>query len=310
MTAILVGTPKGSQTLSQMDSTEGRLTPKKVSYRPHSHSTSDFSQRKRPQILTDNFPKEDPAKTQGKSPDFRIKSRPAIDSDSKSDSLQSPPSKPPVFHSGELRIKSSFSALKTPNRDNRSVADKLEDPSTTNASLGYYLRSPKAPSGDIQEQVPKTTTNSSLAARPGKVLSDSFTIQKPSRTQSDETAALINNQNYFLAKPKESELHKSASPGVAKGRDSSISKAVLIPEVTGGAVKAFGATTNDGIVRKYNEDKVSIILNILKPSNLVNENWPRCSFFGVYDGHGGSACADFLRDNLYRFVSLLKKKIY
>ncbi len=47
---------------------------------------------------------------------------------------------------------------------------------------------------------------------------------------------------------------------------------------------------------------MSIILNILKPPSRSNENWPKCSFFGVYDGHGGSACADFLRDNLHQFV--------
>ena len=54
--------------------------------------------------------------------------------------------------------------------------------------------------------------------------------------------------------------------------------------------------------RNYNEDRVSIILNILKPPSRSKENWPKCSFFAVYDGHGGSACADFLRDNLHQFV--------
>lgn len=40
----------------------------------------------------------------------------------------------------------------------------------------------------------------------------------------------------------------------------------------------------------------------MKPPNRVQENWPECSFFGVYDGHGGAKCADFLRDNLHQFV--------
>ena len=69
-----------------------------------------------------------------------------------------------------------------------------------------------------------------------------------------------------------------------------------------GAVRAYAANTNQGLVRNYNEDRVSIILNILKPPSRSNENWPKCSFFGIYDGHGGSACADFLRDNLHQFV--------
>ncbi len=30
--------------------------------------------------------------------------------------------------------------------------------------------------------------------------------------------------------------------------------------------------------------------------------WPSISFFGIYDGHGGETCANFLRDNLHNFV--------
>ena len=69
-----------------------------------------------------------------------------------------------------------------------------------------------------------------------------------------------------------------------------------------GIVKAYAANTNQGIVRDYNEDRVSIILNILKPQSRENEDWPRWSFFGVYDGHGGAGWADFLRDSLHQFV--------
>jgi protein phosphatase 2C family protein 2/3 len=67
-------------------------------------------------------------------------------------------------------------------------------------------------------------------------------------------------------------------------------------------VKGYSANTNQGITRDYNEDRVSVILNILKPPHREHEHWPNCSFFAVYDGHGGSACSDFLRDNLHKFV--------
>lgn len=56
------------------------------------------------------------------------------------------------------------------------------------------------------------------------------------------------------------------------------------------------------LTRNYNEDRVSIILNIVKPSSYKGNVWPKCSFFGIYDGHGGSSCADFLRDKLHQFV--------
>jgi len=63
-----------------------------------------------------------------------------------------------------------------------------------------------------------------------------------------------------------------------------------------GVVVSYAANTHQGIIRNYNEDRVSIILNIIQPKFKDNKFWPRCSFFGVYDGHGGPACADYLRD--------------
>ena len=65
----------------------------------------------------------------------------------------------------------------------------------------------------------------------------------------------------------------------------------------------YAANTNQGIIRDYNEDRVSIVLNIMQPPTKKDvENWPKCSFFGVFDGHGGNTCADFLRDNLHQFI--------
>ena len=70
-------------------------------------------------------------------------------------------------------------------------------------------------------------------------------------------------------------------------------------------VKSFAANTHQGTVRKYNEDRVSIILNIVKPNTYKGNYWPSCSFFAVFDGHGGSKCADYLKDNLHNFVSFV-----
>ncbi|EAS02121.2 protein phosphatase 2c (macronuclear) [Tetrahymena thermophila SB210] len=69
-----------------------------------------------------------------------------------------------------------------------------------------------------------------------------------------------------------------------------------------GIIKAYAANTNMGIFRNYNEDRVSIILSISKPFNKNADYWPKTSFFAIYDGHGGSNCSDFLRDNLHLFI--------
>ena len=73
-----------------------------------------------------------------------------------------------------------------------------------------------------------------------------------------------------------------------------------------GIIQAYATITTSG-KRNYNEDRVSIIYNIPKPagySQSKNNNipWPNCSFFGLYDGHGGSKACDFLRDNLHKYI--------
>lgn len=72
-----------------------------------------------------------------------------------------------------------------------------------------------------------------------------------------------------------------------------------------GVVKAYAASTNQGPVRDYNEDRVAIILNIAKPEHVLE--WKKAAYFGVFDGHGGVDCADFLRDNLHVYVSKEKR---
>ena len=69
-----------------------------------------------------------------------------------------------------------------------------------------------------------------------------------------------------------------------------------------GTIRAYGANTYQGLVRNYNEDRVSIIINMNKPQNYNKNRWPKTSFFGIYDGHGGSKCADFLRDSLHKLI--------
>ena len=70
-----------------------------------------------------------------------------------------------------------------------------------------------------------------------------------------------------------------------------------------GVIKSYAANTNQGIARDYNEDRVSIIINMNKPDFYSSTlPWPKLSFFGVFDGHAGNQCADFLRDNLLNYI--------
>ena len=67
-------------------------------------------------------------------------------------------------------------------------------------------------------------------------------------------------------------------------------------------IKSFAVNSFQGLIRDYNEDKVSIILSIKKPKSFKENYWPKCSFFGIYDGHGGNLCCNYLRDNLHHLI--------
>lgn len=62
-----------------------------------------------------------------------------------------------------------------------------------------------------------------------------------------------------------------------------------------GIVRAYGLNTHTGLIRTVNEDRLVVVNKILKSEDP-------CLFLGIYDGHGGSACADYLKENLHNFI--------
>eukprot|EP01017_Pseudomicrothorax_dubius_P011488 TRINITY_DN142_c0_g1_i1.p1 TRINITY_DN142_c0_g1~~TRINITY_DN142_c0_g1_i1.p1 ORF type:complete len:526 (-),score=65.45 TRINITY_DN142_c0_g1_i1:47-1624(-) len=70
-----------------------------------------------------------------------------------------------------------------------------------------------------------------------------------------------------------------------------------------GVVKGFAMNTNQGLYRNYNEDRVSVVLNVGRTSEQEQKDISQqIHFFGVYDGHGGSKCADYLRDQVHSLI--------
>ena len=70
-------------------------------------------------------------------------------------------------------------------------------------------------------------------------------------------------------------------------------------------ISSYGVNTYKGILRNYNEDRVSIIGNAKKQKKYIenkNNIWPKVSFFGIFDGHAGNKCAEYLKNNLHNYI--------
>lgn len=67
------------------------------------------------------------------------------------------------------------------------------------------------------------------------------------------------------------------------------------------SIHSFAVTTHKGIVRNYNEDRVSVLLNVqqnLQKDTQIEQGDSYC-LFSIFDGHGGYGCCNFLKDNLH-----------
>ena len=132
--------------------------------------------------------------------------------------------------------------------------------------------------------------------------------------------------NYQMPRRPQTTEKKPKRPSRKKRHTTAGGKKSVNYEVTQsnesskGIVRAFGICTTQGIVRDYNEDRVSVILNVSRDEQEqdikhnqrfsqvhnsggeFNRPGPKCSFFSVIDGHGGNGCANFLREKLHHYI--------
>ncbi len=69
-----------------------------------------------------------------------------------------------------------------------------------------------------------------------------------------------------------------------------------------GPLKSFSYNSFRGLIKEYNEDRVSISQVIEKPSGSKFSSWPKMSYFAIFDGHGGDECAEYLKENYLKFL--------
>ncbi|OMJ84249.1 hypothetical protein SteCoe_14670 [Stentor coeruleus] len=68
-----------------------------------------------------------------------------------------------------------------------------------------------------------------------------------------------------------------------------------------GILKAYAVNSHRG--RHHNEDRVNLMINLQRPNSISEDEWPPSSFFGLFDGHNGKTCAEFLKKNLYDYIA-------
>ena len=68
-------------------------------------------------------------------------------------------------------------------------------------------------------------------------------------------------------------------------------------------ISGYAFNSYSGTVKGYNEDTTKVILNYPKDVIVNNKKTsPHISYFGIFDGHGGDGCSNFLKDNLDSFI--------
>ena len=68
-------------------------------------------------------------------------------------------------------------------------------------------------------------------------------------------------------------------------------------------ISAYGFNSYSGTEKEHNEDRIKVIVNYQKTYTVNNKQIsPNISYFGIFDGHGGDACSNFLKDKLDSFI--------
>ena len=142
----------------------------------------------------------------------------------------------------------------------------------------------------------------------------------------------LSNINYFKEKNKEKKINKKTTlPIIENPRSKSLKKQIANPiKITPikskynldelitsiyrfyipakhsfksfDSIISYGVNTYRGIVRNYNEDRVSIVVNVKNTNPSKYKEWPNISFFGIYDGHAGDKCSEYLKNNLHHNI--------
>ena len=67
-------------------------------------------------------------------------------------------------------------------------------------------------------------------------------------------------------------------------------------------MKSFAYNTYIGLTKETNEDKIFAIGQVRKNEKSKLKIFPKISYFGIFDGHGGENCSNFLEQNYLEYL--------
>lgn len=138
----------------------------------------------------------------------------------------------------------------------------------------------------------------------------------PRLERSYSPSAAVRSPNCRISRSEKLLLPDIRSSKCSSSRNSKL-KQTKTSAIRCGFVYGYAVESHVGINRYKKLDRVTISMNLPKPLNFEGVNWPRSSFFGLYDGHSGTACANYLKEHLHNnilvekeFPSHVKQAIY
>lgn len=157
--------------------------------------------------------------------------------------------------------------------------------------------------GDIKLAMPALSDHTKNQTQPRQSVTNKRD-NKSLFTSAESFLTRFSTQTDFPKLRPQLTLHKGNShvniPTVQSTKNKILQPARSSTFTLGNRTATYAVNTTNGLIRNYNEDRVSIVVNIKRKPGWTS--WPNCSYFAVFDGHGGSVCADFLKDHLHQYI--------
>ena len=69
-----------------------------------------------------------------------------------------------------------------------------------------------------------------------------------------------------------------------------------------GMIAGFGVNSYNGKVKNFNEDRIRVIASHICQSRKNPSIQHNVGYFGIFDGHGGNKCSEFLKRNFFEYL--------